>query len=1165
MVFRSVFVIIRVKKSCCLSWPRALGSRATLEPPQFNLKLSELSPLETSMVTSSPAAVLVNFTKYSLETHVEKSLQKAWGLSRGQPLNASHLLKGALLVVQKNQSKAFLKLASLLPLSNLTDVKATGQPADLAALPMTKPLADSFSVAEGFFKDKGAVWGRDYVTLALLAKDDPSLAQTASEAGSSVQAIWAAWFDFVSKGRTRRPREAWQRWWRGAGVPLPAVEKSPTAAAYLFTWNPRKSTFAKLDDHIAEIETQGFSVFPWGTGNRRNIKPDERVFLLRQGLEPRGLIGVGKVQGTVREVSPSDPGTREERGKSLEVDVRWRALSREPFVALPRLEQAGSKDIWAAQASGTELPPDVIQQLEDIWPHAWEEYRRNVKAPPEIQPREWIATFDADLGGKDDSLSLERYVRAFARVMASRTLTPPLSIGLFGDWGSGKSFFMERLYNEIRELSNPSRADVDLYWQRICQIRFNAWHYTETNLWASLVSTIFNELRSFLDGPKDDADEFNKLLNQLELAGELREAAQKRVKEAADRHQKARENVADAEKELHDLPVPPELPDKAVRAILAKNITELAQGTDSKKIAELLDRAAEWSGRDDFKEGAERLRSGKCTVQAAAGLLEEARAFSSQAGFWWRVLSAAKIYKTRGFWILAAALVAIPLLFRFVYPQLGRGSADLWTLLGETLTIAAAVIGWVRSGLRDATSVFDRLSSLKSNVARSIDEARNEDRRTYERERGKALQKEKEARARLEKAISEEQQAAEEERKASEALRHSTSQARLGRFIRERAGGADYEKHLGLIAMIHRDFKRLSELMAEARKDEANPTLPRVDRIILYIDDLDRCYPPEKVVKILEAVHLLLFFPLFVVVVGVDSRWVSRSLHKHFEGMLADEAISIDKDSGKIERPPAESQDFLEKIFQVPFWLRRMEPIAVRRLIHSLISSAEFEASPAILSPVVGGDAAVDLTAPDSAEDTAADTHPATPAEDPTRADAKRTTAEAETARLVEDQPLPPTIESLTITESELLFMDKVAPLMPRTPRAVKRFVNIYRLYKAALAPEGLASFLGKPSQPGNFRAVQVLLALVTGTPRLAQRVFRELQENDGGASRRLSDLVNISDAEETWKTTLESLEEFAVGDNNLALAALREVSPLVARYSVHHMVSPEPGESGLG
>jgi hypothetical protein len=58
---------------------------------------------------------------------------------------------------------------------------------------------------------------------------------------------------------------------------------------------------------------------------------------------------------------------------------------------------------------------------------------------------------------------------------------------------------------------------------------------------------------------------------------------------------------------------------------------------------------------------------------------------------------------------------------------------------------------------------------------------------------------------------------------------------------------------------------------------------------------------------------------------------------------------------------------------------------------------------------------------------------------------------------------------------------------------------------------------------------------------------------------------VKIDNGEETWRTTLESLREFAQGDCNQPLDELRKVSPLVARYSVHHMVSPEPGESGLG
>ena len=36
-------------------------------------------------------------------------------------------------------------------------------------------------------------------------------------------------------------------------------------------------------------------------------------------------------------------------------------------------------------------------------------------------------------------------VDAFARLIASRHMSPPLSVAVFGDWGSGKTFFMRRL------------------------------------------------------------------------------------------------------------------------------------------------------------------------------------------------------------------------------------------------------------------------------------------------------------------------------------------------------------------------------------------------------------------------------------------------------------------------------------------------------------------------------------------------------------------------------------------------------------------------------------------------------------------------------------------------------------------------------------------------
>ena len=1109
-------------------------------------------------------AVVVNFTQFQLEAHVQKALHRAWALAGGRPLSAGHLLEGALRVARTDRSAAFVKLASLLPLPSRPDVKTTDvPPPDLAAMPLSKPLADSFSVAEGFLGDKKTVWGRDYVTLALLAKDDPSLPEIARAAGSDVDTLRREWLNFLRSSDQRRTPDAWQRWWRGAGVPLPAEDK-PAAAAYLFTWNPARFPFPELEGRAQEVREDGSTVVRWSTGTRRTMSRGERVFLVRQGPEPRGLVGVGEVHGSVVEGPHWDPAESHRGRTSFLVDVRWTALSREPFLDLPRLiEETGDSTVWSSPSGGVALDSTVTQRLEEAWPRAWARHAHGLGDDrlPDLERRQWIARFDADTGGTRDRLQVDRYVDAFARVMASRNLTPPLSIGLFGDWGSGKTFFMDRLYDRIEQLSQAQDATVPLYWPRISQIRFNAWHYTETNLWASLVSTIFSQLCIFLDGRQNDADDFNRLLNRMEIVRELRKEAEQRLEDAEKRHGEARQKVAEAERQLARLPPPPPPSDAELRKILGESVADVA-GTDRATLIELMRSAAEWSGRPEFRTAADRLGSGEATVADAQALLDEARALASRAGFWWRVLSGARLHTTRGFWIVVAMLVAIPMMVFGVaqWQELPEGWAHLWTVVGEALTVLGAAVAWARSRLAGASTVFDRLSALQANVTRRIEEARSKDLRAFEKDREAALANEQEARARLEQARREQEQAAEAERQAAEVVRDSTSQARLGRFIRERTSSADYDKHLGLIAMIHRDFERLSALMEAARTNQGDPGLPRIDRIVLYIDDLDRCHPPEKVVRVLEAVHLLLFFPLFVVVVGVDSRWVSRALHKHYQGMLADESIPSGETPEGLERAPAESQDFLEKIFQVPFWLRRMEPAGVRRLIHALISSEEVETAPA---PV----AAVPPPPDDPADDPGSTARAAegTTAEAPARAAAKRATAEGEDEFIGGEGLAAPT-ESLKITEAELQFMDEVAPLMPRTPRSVKRFVNIYRLYKAALSHPALARFVGTPDRPGNFRAVQVLLALVTGAPRFAQRVFRELHGREGGPANRLSDLVeSFGDGDETWQTTLEALREFSHGKNDLEIDALREVSTLVSRYSVHHMVSPAPGEAGLG
>jgi hypothetical protein len=61
-----------------------------------------------------------------------------------------------------------------------------------------------------------------------------------------------------------------------------------------------------------------------------------------------------------------------------------------------------------------------------------------------------------------------------------------------------------------------------------------------------------------------------------------------------------------------------------------------------------------------------------------------------------------------------------------------------------------------------------------------------------------------------------------------------------GGFLSERAASSDYRGQLGLISTIRKDFQKLIELMDDWRKKPDDKARRPIDRIVLYIDDLDR-------------------------------------------------------------------------------------------------------------------------------------------------------------------------------------------------------------------------------------------------------------------------------------------------------------------------------------
>ena len=133
---------------------------------------------------------------------------------------------------------------------------------------------------------------------------------------------------------------------------------------------------------------------------------------------------------------------------------------------------------------------------------------------------------------------------------------------------------------------------------------------------------------------------------------------------------------------------------------------------------------------------------------------------------------------------------------------------------------------------------------------------------------------------------------------------------------------------------------QVQALRPEREGEDSEPgELPRIDRIALYIDDLDRC-PPQRVVEVLEAVHLILAVPVFVVILAVDPRWLLQSLRLHYSELLP-QRTAADKRGDEVgaawRSTPAH---YLDKIIQVPFALRPMGESSVRSLIRGLLPVA---------------------------------------------------------------------------------------------------------------------------------------------------------------------------------------------------------------------------------
>jgi hypothetical protein len=858
-----------------------------------------------------------------------------------------------------------------------------------------------------------------------------------------------------------------------------------------------------------------------------------------------------------------------------------------PFGAHTFLEHLGS--------SAAALSAELLEYLERNAPNqggdnldAWKDYFRSA-GDRESGPAN-VAQIDAEsLGGKD-LLRIGSDVKAFALLLASAKLTPPLAIGLFGNWGSGKSFFMRKLLEHIERLAQEAekartKGFPTPFHGQIVQIEFNAWHYAETNLWASLVTHIFESLHNhFAPREEEERKRWEEVLRRLNEATLRQEDAQTVLAEAEKDLQEARENHEKKQAELGT----------AVN-LAWRTVKDSLDQTERKALAETLG----LSNLDTLKEDLLLRRKEAVQFRDRAVLLRQSflRMLAKPSSMW-----------------LSAAVLALVLVGLFLLSKLGSSEVQrAGTSIAEVVAFVGGISTWLGSAFRKASNVLEILEKFEAKVREQVEGS----------ETAKTLQKAEEDASLARQRLEERQAQVQALRAEIEVLRPTQ---RLLHFLEDRAGSSDYRKHLGLPALVRRDFQQLQKLvnqeiilnrrdaemdlnlgkipkdleaqiqridlpLSESAKvkslgwsweieDEENQrkleidrpvddadklrcrvlwrNLPRIDRIVLYIDDLDRC-PPTRVVEVLQAIQLLLAFPLFVVVVGVDARWVKQSLNLRYPDLLRP---FIDR-----EGDSATPLDYIEKIFQIPFWLEPLRPDSTRRYLEGLLAtnlasssrpavdtqqdsaeeipkSVRIESSPALsedqLAPLTGQEVPDNLPPSDLEQQTAAET------------------AEPKS------EPLPDLLE---IEPLEQDFMLELAPLVSRSPRSVKRFLNVYRLYRASRARGRLNAFLGTEDVPGDFREGLILLGILTAAPEIAPPLFSYLR--DGATGTTLEEVLNgIDQAEEgalsfrdspIWAWTGRALHDLtnAMKKSNapaLRMESMRAQLRDVARYSFLEM-----------
>jgi len=140
---------------------------------------------------------------------------------------------------------------------------------------------------------------------------------------------------------------------------------------YLMTWNPDNWKWTELANDAAQTMKGVAVTEPWSCGNTKRIKTGDRLFLLKQGKLPRGIIASGRVTSDMYADKHWDEAKAAQGKEALYVGADWDTIldyQKEPLLQTSVVDDDKPPQVnWNTMSSGISVSVPVADRMEELW------------------------------------------------------------------------------------------------------------------------------------------------------------------------------------------------------------------------------------------------------------------------------------------------------------------------------------------------------------------------------------------------------------------------------------------------------------------------------------------------------------------------------------------------------------------------------------------------------------------------------------------------------------------------------------------------------------------------------------------------------------------------------------------------------------------------------